>query len=78
MDYREINIAPEDKELNVVWGKESVRPEYGAALRISRLWYIKGQSNPYADGRPCATPDAWLPKDRTEWTQAERKQIDLL
>lgn len=78
MEYREIGSAPEDKELRAVWDERSPNPEYGAALRLGNQWYLYGQSNPHANGRPCATPDGWLRKDRSEWTKAEIKLCDLL
>ncbi len=78
MEYREIETAPEDKKLNVVWGERSPKPEYGTALRLYNKWYIYGQSNPHANGRPCAVPDGWLPKDRSEWTKAEKRLCDIL
>jgi hypothetical protein len=78
MEYREIETAPEDKKLSVVWGGKSSRPEYGLALRLSNQWFIYGESNPHANGRHCATPDGWLPRDRFEWTKAERRLCDIL
>ena len=78
MEYREIETAPEDVKVGVVWGEQSERPEYGVALRLGGQWYIYGQSNPHANGRPSAEPDGWLPKDRNEWTKAELKLLDIL
>jgi len=78
MEYREIETAPQDKKLSVVWGEKSSRPEYGIALRLNSRWYIHGKSNPHANGRPCAVPDGWLPQDRSEWTKAERRLCDIL
>ena len=78
MIYREIETAPEDKQVKVVWGEKSPRPEYGVALRFGKEWYIYGQSNPHANGRQCAVPDGWLPEKRDEWTQAERTLCDIL
>lgn len=78
MEYREIKSAPEDEEVSVVWGEKSVRPEYGIALKLGSQWYIRGQSNPHANGRPCATPDGWLPEDRSQWTKAEIRLCDIL
>ena len=78
MEYREIETAPEDKKVSVVWGEQSERPEYGPALRLGSQWYIYGQSNPHANGRHCAVPDGWLPEDRNEWTKAEGRLCDIL
>lgn len=78
MEYREIATAPEDKKVRAVWGEDSQRQEYGTALRLMRQWYIYGQSNPHANGRPCAVPDGWLPQDWAEWTKAERRLCDIL
>lgn len=78
MEYRGIETAPENTIISIVWGEQSQRPEYGTALRLSNQWYIHGQSNPHADGRPCAVPDGWLPKDTNEWTNAERTLCDIL
>ena len=78
MEYREIRDSPEDRVVDVVWGERSQKPEYGIALRLGSQWYIKGQSNPHANGRPCAAPDGWLPQDRKEWTRAERRLINIL
>jgi len=78
MEYREIETAPENKKVSVVWGEKSPRPEYGLALRLTNQWYIYGQSNPHANGRPCAVPDGWLPENRDEWTRAEKRLCDIL
>ncbi|GEM_PF-4104966 len=78
MEYREIETTPEDKRLSVVWGEKGPRPGYGIALRLSSQWYLYGQSNPHANGRPCASPDGWLPTDRSEWTKAEKRLCDIL
>ena len=78
MEYREISVAPENRKLSVVWGRESSKPEYGLALRTSSQWFIYGQSNPFANGRPCAAPDGWLPRNRDEWTNAERRLFYIL
>ena len=78
MEYREINTAPEDTQVGVVWGQVRMRPEFGIALRLGSQWYIYGQSNPHANGRPCEAPDGWLPKDREQWTRAERRLSDIL
>jgi hypothetical protein len=78
MEYREINTAPENKKISAVWGEKSTRPEYGEALRLGSHWFIYGQSNPHANGRPCATPDGWLPINIDEWTKAEKKLCDIL
>ncbi len=78
MEYREIETAPEGKELRVVWGERSPRPEYGTALRMSSQWYIKSDPNPHANGRPCTLPDGWLPKNLSAWTKAERRLCDIL
>lgn len=64
MEYREIETAPEKQEVSVVWGERSSRQEYGRAVRIGSQWFIEGERNPYANGKPCATPDGWLPRDR--------------
>ena len=78
MEYREIETAPEDRELMVVWGEKSSRPEYGRALRLSNQWYIKSDPNPHGNGMPCARPDGWLPLERSDWTKAERRLCDIL
>ncbi len=78
MIYREISTAPESMYVGVVWGEKTQRPEYGVASRIVNQWYIHGQSNPHANGRPCANPDGWLPERREEWTKAERILCDIL
>ena len=78
MIYREIETAPENVVVGVVWGEISTRPEYGIALRAGDHWYILGQLNHHATGRPCAKPDGWLPKDREQWTKAERRLCDIL
>jgi hypothetical protein len=78
MEYRKIETAPEDKKVRVVWGEESQDPEYGTALKIGDQWYIHGQANPHANGRPCAVPDGWLPKDTGQWTKAEKRLCDIL
>lgn len=74
MKYRTLETAPENKKISVVWGEKSQNPEYGVALRLSRQWYIYGQSNPHANGRTCATPDGWLPSDSREWSADENAQ----
>ena len=61
MEYRQIGTVPEDEEVSVVWGEQSQRPEYGTASKRDDRWYIYGQLNPHANGRPCAVPDGWLP-----------------
>jgi len=78
MEYREIETAPEDKELWVVWGENSSRPEYGRAVRAGVRWYKEGEANPHANGMPCANPDGWLPLDKIEWTKAEKRLCDIL
>ena len=74
MEYRNIRGAPADTKVSVVWGKESSRPEYGVDLHVSQQWFIYGQSNPHANGRPCVTPDGWLPSDSRELTAEEHRQ----
>ncbi len=78
MEYRPIQTAPEDQTLEVIWGQGSPRAQRGEALRSGEQWYIYGQSNPHANGRPCAVPNGWLPKDRKEWTGAEIVLCDIL
>lgn len=78
MVYREIENAPERNELRVVWGEDSPNPEYGTALRMGNEWFIKSEPNPHANGRICATPDGWLPKDKSKWTKAEIRLCDIL
>lgn len=78
MEYRKIETAPEDEKVAVVWGEQSDNPEYGTALRFGDQWYIYGQSNPHANGKPCTAPAGWLPKDRDEWTKAEIRLCDIL
>ena len=58
-DYQRIITAPENTVVNVCWGSLTGRIEYGSAKRLARRWYIYGQSNPHANGRPCATPTGW-------------------
>lgn len=78
MIYRGIETAPKDKKVDVVWGEKGTRPEYGVALKLGDQWYIYEQSNPYANGKPCAAPDGWLPENRNEWTKAETTLCDIL
>ena len=78
MEYRTIGIAPESRKVNVIWGEQSQRPEYGIASKLGSQWYIYEQSNPHANGRPCAVPDGWLPENRNEWTETERRLCDIL
>jgi hypothetical protein len=78
MVYREIETAPENEEVSAVWGEKRAKPEYGTALRLGDQWFIHGEQNPYANGKPCATPDGWLPMDQSKWTKAERKLCDIL
>jgi hypothetical protein len=78
MAYRGVGGAPEDVEVSAVWGLDSKRPEYGPALRLGGQWFIYGQANPHANGRPCDVPDGWLPKDSKDWTGAERTLCDIL
>jgi hypothetical protein len=78
MEYRDKETAPEGQEVDVVWGEKSQRPEYGYALRLGDQWYIRRQSNPHANGRPCAVPDGWLPANTQEWTKAEKRLCDIL
>jgi hypothetical protein len=78
MIYRELGEAPENERVSVVWGETSQNPEYGLAVRLGTRWYIYGQANPYANGKPCAKPDGWLPGKREQWTEAERTLSDIL
>ncbi|MDD5649465.1 MAG: hypothetical protein PHF86_03460 [Candidatus Nanoarchaeia archaeon] len=78
MEYRETETAPENKIVCTVWGEESQKPEYGTALKLGNQWYIYGQLNPHANRLSCAKPDGWLPKDRKEWTKAEKTLCDIL
>jgi hypothetical protein len=78
MIYRPAEAAPENEKVSVVWGKESANPGYGTALRLGNRWYIYGQSNPHANGRVCARPDGWLPKNRDKWTDDEKRLLENL
>ncbi|MFH1409873.1 MAG: hypothetical protein ABIH34_08240 [Nanoarchaeota archaeon] len=78
MEYREIKTAPEMKRISVVWGKNYRTPEFGVALRVGTQWNIYGQSNPHANGRPCADPDGWMPKHGTERIDAAKRLCDIL
>ena len=78
MEYREIKTAPKEERVKVVWGEKCQKPEYGIALRFGNQWYIYGQSNPHANGRPCAVPDGWLPENRAELTKAEKGICNVL
>lgn len=78
MEYRKIEISPENIIVSVVWGIQSEKPEYGQALRFLDIWYIYGEANSHANGKSCARPDGWLPTDRRDWTNAERTLCDRL
>ena len=78
MESREIEYAPEDKEVSVVWGEKGSNPEYGRSIRIGNQWFMRGDLNPPANGKPCAKPDGWLPVRRGEWTKAEIRLCEIL
>lgn len=59
LNYVSIESAPEDTDIDVQWGCNSQRPEFGSALRLGSQWYITSESNPHANHRPCATPTGW-------------------
>lgn len=78
MEYRETETAPEKEKVDVVWGENMERPGYGTALRLGSEWFIYSLPNPHAEGITCAVPDGWLPEDRSEWTKAETRLLDIL
>ena len=60
--YIEIENAPEEVELSVMWGNLFVEPEFGKAIRMGKTWYIRSDPNPYANNRICEIPIAWHPE----------------
>ncbi len=65
--YRvDVDAAPEEIELSVMWGDHPARVEYGRAKRAHGRWWIYGEANPHANGRECAAPAAWHPRTKTE------------
>ncbi len=63
-NYGPIASAPEHEELRVMWGDILNVFEFGWAKKVGDRWYQVRVKNPYANGRPCATPTAWrLPNE---------------
>jgi len=60
--YMQISTAKEDTEVLVMWGNILGAHEFGSAIRKGNDWYILGQANEFANGKPCATPTAWNDK----------------
>ncbi len=60
--YKGIEDAPENKVISVMWGEYTDSLGYGKAIRVGNSWFIRGASNPYANGRSCAEPTGWHPE----------------
>lgn len=60
--FKDIDDAPEEVKLTVMWGDPPIKPEFGIAIRMGKIWYIGSDPNPHANGRQCAKPVAWHPK----------------
>ncbi|MFC1609212.1 hypothetical protein ACFL3M_03410 [Patescibacteria group bacterium] len=63
--YEGISSAPENEELSVMW-KAGKRSSYGRAVKFGNSWFIKSDPNFFGNGRQCAAPVAWHPKEECE------------